>query len=47
MNESYILPKSCMLLLLRFTKEVYKNIEGADYREGPHSNPTIAAEQSK
>ena len=36
-----------MLLLLRFTKEDDKNIEGEDYREGPHSNPTSAVEQSK
>ena len=31
----------------RFTKEDNKNKEGEDYREGPHSNPTNAAEQSK
>ena len=29
-NENYILPKSCMLVLLRFTKE----------DKGPHSNQT-------
>ena len=46
-NENYILPKSCTLLLLRFTKEDDKNTEGEDYREGPHSNPTSAVEQSK
>ena len=44
-NENYILPKSCMLLLLRFTKENDKNTKGEDYREGPHSNPTSPAEQ--
>ena len=43
-NENYILPKSCTLLLLRFTKEDDKNTEGEDYREGPHSNPTSAEE---
>ena len=43
-NENYILPKSCMLLLLRFTKENDKNTKGEDYREGPHSNPTSPAE---
>ena len=43
-NENYILPKSCTLLLLRFTKEDNKNTEGEDYREGPHSNPSSAAE---
>ena len=46
-NENYILPKSCMLLLLRFNKEDEKNTEGEDYREGPHSNPSSAAEQSE
>ena len=46
-NENYILPKSCMLLLLRFTKEDDKNTEEEDYREGPHSNPSSAAEQSE
>jgi len=43
-NENYILPKSCTLLLLRFTKEDDKNTEGEDYGEGPHSNPTSAVE---
>ena len=43
-NENYILPKSCILLLLRYTKEDDKNTKGEDYREGPHSNPTSAAE---
>jgi len=46
-NENYILPKLCMLVLLRFTKEIDKNTEGEDYKEGPHSNPTSAAEQSE
>ena len=46
-NENYILPKSCTLLLLRFTKEDDKNTEGEDYREGPHSNLTSAGEQSE
>ena len=41
------LPKSCTLLLLRFTKEDGKNTKGEDYREGPHSNPTSPAEQSE
>ena len=36
-NENYILPKSCMLVLLGFTKE----------DKGPHSNPTSPAEQSE
>ena len=46
-NENYILPKSCMLLLLRFTKEDDKNTEVEDYREGPHLNSTSPAEQSE
>jgi len=36
-NENYILPKLCMLVLLRFTKE----------DKGPHSNPTSPVEQSE
>ena len=46
-NENYILPMSCTLLLLRFTKEDDKNTEGEDYRKGPHSNPSSAVEQSE
>ena len=46
-SKNYILPKSCILLLLSFTKEDDKNTEEEDYREGPHSNPTSAAEQSE
>ena len=46
-NENYIMPKSCMLLLLRFTKEDDKNTEVEDYREGPHLNSTCPAEQSE
>ena len=34
-NENYILPKSCTLLLLRFTKEDGKNTKGEEYRERP------------
>jgi len=45
-NENYILAKSCMLLLLRFTMEDDINTK-KDYREGPHSNPTSPAEQSE
>ena len=44
-NENYILPKSCMLLLLRFTKEDDKNTQGEDYREGSRSNTTTPTEQ--
>ena len=46
-NENYILPKSCTLLLLRFTKEYGKNTQGDDHREEPHSNQTSPAEQSE
>ena len=46
-SKNYILPKSCILLLLSFTKEDDKNTEGEDYREGPHSNPSSAVEQSE
>jgi len=46
-NENYIMPKSCMLLLLRFTKEDDKNTEVEDYKEGPHLNSTSPAEQSE
>jgi len=46
-NENYILPKSCTLLLLRFTKEDGKNTKGEEYRERPRSNPTSPAKQSK
>ena len=42
-NENYILPKSCTLLLLRFTKEDDMNTK-ENYREGPHSNPTSPTE---
>ena len=44
-NENYILPKSCTLLLLRFTKEYGKNTQGDDHREEPHSNQTSPTEQ--
>jgi hypothetical protein len=35
-NENYILPKSCMLLLLSFTKEHDKNTPRLNHREEPH-----------
>ena len=46
-NDNYILPRLCMLLLLNFIKEDDKNTEGEDYREGPQSNPSSAVEQSE
>ena len=46
-NENYILPKSCTLLLLRFTKENGKNTQGEDYRAEPHSNQASPTEQSE
>ena len=45
-NENYILPKSCTLLLLSVTKENGKNTQGNDHKEEPHSNQTSPAEQS-
>jgi hypothetical protein len=35
-NENYILPKSCMLLLLSFTKEDDLNTPRLNHREEPH-----------
>ena len=46
-NENYILPKLCTLLLPKFTKEGDKNTKGEDYREGPHSNPISHAKESE
>ena len=46
-NENYILPKLCTLLLLRFTKENGKNRQGEDYRAEPHSNQASPVEQSE
>jgi hypothetical protein len=34
-NENYILPKSCMFLLHRFTKDDGKNTPRLDQREEP------------
>ena len=42
-NENYILPKMCTLLVLRFTKEDDKNTKEEDYKEGPPSSPTCSA----
>jgi hypothetical protein len=35
-DENYILAKSCMLLLLRFTKEDDKDTPRVNQRDGPH-----------
>ena len=43
-NENYILPKSCMLLLLRFTKKDDKNKQRVDYMEKDHSRTSPACQ---
>jgi hypothetical protein len=46
-TKNYILPKLCMFLLLRFTKEDDKNTQRVDYIEQPHSDQSIMIELSK
>ena len=46
-NNNYILPKSCTLILLRFTKEDDKNTEGEDYREGQSEESVITFDSQK
>ena len=46
-NENYILPKSCALLLLRFTKEEDKDTPREDYIEEPRSGQPTMTEQSR
>jgi hypothetical protein len=46
LNENYILPKSCTLLLLRFIKEYDKNVQGEVYEDGSCSKPASPAEPS-
>jgi hypothetical protein len=47
LNENYILPKSCTLLLLRFIKEYDKNVQGEVYEDGSCSKPASPAEPSE
>ncbi|WVZ98177.1 hypothetical protein U9M48_043646 [Paspalum notatum var. saurae] len=46
-NESYILPKSCTLLMLRFTKKDDKNSQGDGHIEESCSNQASPAESSQ
>jgi diphthamide biosynthesis methyltransferase len=46
-NENFMLPKSCMLILLRFTKKEGQNISRANQREELCSSQSSATEPSK
>jgi hypothetical protein len=46
-NESYILPKSCTLLMLRFTKKDDKNSQGNGHIEESCSNQASSAGSSQ
>jgi hypothetical protein len=46
-HENYIQPKSCKLLLLRFTKEDDKYTRGEDYKEEPCSGQHSMTEPSE
>jgi hypothetical protein len=46
-HENYIQPKSCTLLLLRFTKEDDKYTPGEDYKEEPCSGQHSMTESSE
>ena len=46
-NENYILPKSCTLQLLRFTKEDDKDTPREDYIEEPRSGQPGMIEPSR
>jgi hypothetical protein len=46
-NESYILPKSCTLLILRFTKKDDKNSQGNGHVEESCSNQASPAGSSQ
>jgi hypothetical protein len=46
-HENYILPKSCTLLLLRFTKEDDKDTPGEDYKEEPRTGQHSMTEPSE
>ena len=47
LNENYILPKSCMLLLLRFTKEDNKDPQDDEHREESRLDQASPAEPSE
>jgi hypothetical protein len=46
-NKNYILPKSCTLLLLKFTMEDGKDTQDDDYKEELHLNQASSADKSK
>jgi hypothetical protein len=46
-NENFMLPKSCMLILLRFTKEEGQNILMANQREEQCSSQSSATKSSR
>jgi hypothetical protein len=46
-NENFILPKSCMLILLRFTKEEVQNISKANQQEELCPSQSSATELSR
>jgi predicted unusual protein kinase regulating ubiquinone biosynthesis (AarF/ABC1/UbiB family) len=46
-NENFMLPKSCMLILLRFTKEEGQNISRANQREELCSSQSSTTEPSR
>ncbi|KAJ1267835.1 hypothetical protein BS78_07G088400 [Paspalum vaginatum] len=47
LNENYILPKSCMLLLLRFMKEDNKDPQDDEHREESRSDQASLVELSE
>jgi hypothetical protein len=46
-NENFMLPKSCMLILLRFTKEKGQNISKANQQEELCPSQSSATEPSR
>jgi hypothetical protein len=46
-NDNFMLPKSQMLILLRFTKEEGQNISRANQREEPCSSQSNTTEPSR
>jgi hypothetical protein len=46
-NENFMLPKSCMLILLRFTKEEGQNISRTSQQEELRLSQSSATEQSR
>jgi hypothetical protein len=46
-NENFMLPKSCMLILLRFTKEEGQNISRVNQQEELCPSQSIATEPSR